>query len=66
MSELPPDESSIAEVDPGRRKAAAHEAHGAQTFAVISASATTPIPLGAGERQFARLAPPTFGTRQKI
>jgi hypothetical protein len=45
MSELPPDESSIAAVgaDPGRRKAAAHEARGVQTFAVTSAPAATPI-----------------------
>jgi hypothetical protein len=37
MSELPPDESSIAGADSGRRKAAAHEARGAQTCAVTSA-----------------------------
>jgi hypothetical protein len=45
MSELFPVEPSIATTgaDPGRRKAAAHEAHGAQTFAVTSAPAATPI-----------------------
>jgi hypothetical protein len=45
MSELSPDESSIAAAgaDPGRRKAAAHEARGTQTFAVTSAPAATPI-----------------------
>jgi hypothetical protein len=45
MPELFPDELSIATTgaDPGRRKAAAHEAHGAQTFAVTSAPAATPI-----------------------
>lgn len=45
MSELSPDEPSIATAgaDPGRRKAADHEAHGAQTFAVTSAPAATPI-----------------------
>ena len=38
MSELPPDEPSIAAAaDPGRRKAAAREAHGVQTCAVTSA-----------------------------
>jgi hypothetical protein len=37
MSELPPDESSIDGADSGRRKAAAHEARGAQTCAVTSA-----------------------------
>jgi hypothetical protein len=39
MSELPRDEPSIAiaGADPGRRKAAAHEARGAQTCAVTSA-----------------------------
>jgi hypothetical protein len=39
MPELSPDESSIAAAgaDPGRRKAAAPEAHGAQAFAVILA-----------------------------
>jgi hypothetical protein len=44
MSDLPPDESSIAAAgaDPGRRKAAAHEARGVQTFAVTSAPAATP------------------------
>ena len=45
MSELPPDEPSIAAAgaDSGRRMAAAHEARGAQTFAVTSAPAATPI-----------------------
>jgi hypothetical protein len=45
MPELFPDELSIATTgaDPGGRKAAAHEAHGAQTFAVTSAPAATPI-----------------------
>jgi len=44
MSELSPDESSIAApgVDPGRCKVAAHQAGGAETFAVISAPAATP------------------------
>jgi hypothetical protein len=39
MSELSPDEpsSATAAADPGRRKAAAHEARGSQTFAVTSA-----------------------------
>jgi hypothetical protein len=38
MSELPSDESSIAAAaDPGRRKAAAYEAHGARSFAATSA-----------------------------
>jgi hypothetical protein len=36
MPELPPNESSIAGADAGRRKAAAHEARDAQTFAVTS------------------------------
>jgi hypothetical protein len=45
MSELPPDESSIAAAgaDPARRKAAADEARGVQTFAVTSAPAATPF-----------------------
>jgi hypothetical protein len=45
MSELPPDEpsNSAAGADPGRREAAAHEAHGVQTFAVTSAPAAMPI-----------------------
>jgi len=45
MSELPPDESSIAAAGaaPGGRKAAAHEARRAQSFAVTSARAATPI-----------------------
>jgi hypothetical protein len=40
-----PDEPSIATAgaDPGRRNAAAHEAHGAHTFAVTSAPPATPI-----------------------
>jgi hypothetical protein len=39
MSELPPNESSIpAGADPGRRKAAAYEAHGAQSFPATSAT----------------------------
>jgi hypothetical protein len=49
MPELPPDEPFIAAVraDAGRRKAAATEARGAQTFAVTSApAATTPIRAG--------------------
>jgi hypothetical protein len=41
MSELPPDESSIAAADPGRRKAAALEARSVQTFTVTSAPAAT-------------------------
>ena len=47
MSELSPDEPSIAAAgaDPGRRKAAAHEARGVQTFAVTSAPAATPFPV---------------------
>jgi hypothetical protein len=44
MPELPPEPSiPAAKADPGRRGAAAHEAHGAQTFAVTSAPAATPI-----------------------
>jgi hypothetical protein len=45
MSELPPDEPLIAaaRADAGRRKAAATQARGAQTFAVTSAPAATPI-----------------------
>jgi hypothetical protein len=45
MSEISPDEPPIATAgaDRGRRKAAAHEAHGAQTSAVTSAPAATPI-----------------------
>jgi hypothetical protein len=45
MSELPPNEPSIAaaRADPGRRKAVAIEARGAQTFAVTSAPAAAPI-----------------------
>jgi hypothetical protein len=42
MSQLPPDDSSIAKADLGRRKATAHEAHRAQTFAVTTAPAATP------------------------
>jgi hypothetical protein len=37
MPELSPHEPSIAGADAGGRKAVAHEARGAQTFAVISA-----------------------------
>jgi hypothetical protein len=50
MSELAPDDSSVAGAgaDPGRRKAAAEEARGAQTLAVTSA----PVLVGAGESQF--------------
>jgi hypothetical protein len=54
MSELlPPDEPSIAAAgaDPGRRNAAAQEARGAQAFAVTSAPAATPIPVGSRESQ---------------
>jgi hypothetical protein len=43
MSELSPDKSSIAGVDAGSRKAVAHEARGAQTWAVTSAPVATPI-----------------------
>jgi hypothetical protein len=44
MPELPPEPSiPDAKADPGRLKAAAHEARGAQTFAVTSAPAATPI-----------------------
>jgi hypothetical protein len=43
MSELPPDEPSIAGADAGRCKAAAHETRGAQTLPVTSAPAATPI-----------------------
>jgi hypothetical protein len=45
MSELPPDEPSIAGADAGggRRKAAANDASGAQNFALTSAPAATPI-----------------------
>jgi hypothetical protein len=43
MSELPPDELSLAGADLGRRKAVAHEERGAQTYAVTSAPAATPI-----------------------
>ena len=43
MSELPPNESSIAGADAGRRSAAVDEARGVQTFAVTSAPAATPI-----------------------
>jgi hypothetical protein len=45
MPELPHDESSTAAAgtDPGRRKAAAHEARGAPTFAVTSAPAANQI-----------------------
>jgi hypothetical protein len=50
MSELSPDEPSIpaagaaaAWADPGRCKAGTREARGAQTFAVTSAPAATPI-----------------------
>jgi hypothetical protein len=45
MAELPLDESSVAaaEADRGRRKAAAYEAHGAQSFAATSAPPATPI-----------------------
>jgi hypothetical protein len=45
MSELPPDEPSIAaaRADRGGRKAAAQEAHRAQSFAVTSARAATPV-----------------------
>jgi hypothetical protein len=51
MSELAPDDSSVAGAgaDPGRR------ARGARTFAVTSAPAATPIPVGAGESQFFRV-----------
>jgi hypothetical protein len=43
MPELPPDPSiPPAKADPGRSKAAAHEARGAQTLAVTSAPAATP------------------------
>jgi Meiotically up-regulated gene 113 len=54
MSELTPDEPSIAAAgaNPGRRKAVAQEARGAWTFAVTSARVATPIPVGAGESQF--------------
>jgi hypothetical protein len=34
---------AAAGTDPGRRKATAHEAHRAQTFAATSAAAATPI-----------------------
>jgi hypothetical protein len=52
MSELSPDEPSIATAgaDPDRRKAAAHEAHGVQTFAMTSALAATPIARRDGRR----------------
>jgi hypothetical protein len=45
MSELSPDEPSIATAgpDPGRRKAVAHEARGVQTLVVTSAPDATPI-----------------------
>jgi hypothetical protein len=51
MSELPPDEPSIAAAgaDTAGREAAAQEARGAQTFAVTSAATATPIPIGASE-----------------
>jgi hypothetical protein len=57
MSKLAPDDPSIAASgsDPGRRKSVAQEARGARTFAVTSAPAATPIPLGAGESQFLRV-----------
>jgi hypothetical protein len=45
MSELSPDEPSVAPPGPvpDRREAAAHEARGAQTFATTSAPSATPI-----------------------
>jgi hypothetical protein len=43
MSELPPDEPSIARADAGGRKAVAHDAHGVQTSAVTSPAAVTTI-----------------------
>jgi hypothetical protein len=43
MPELPPNGSSIAEANPGRRKDAAHDAHGVQTSAVTSPAAVTTI-----------------------
>jgi replicative DNA helicase len=45
MSELSPDEPSIATADPGRRKAAAHEARGVQAFAATSAPSHVEVPL---------------------
>jgi hypothetical protein len=64
MSELPPDEPSIAatRADPARRKATAQEARGAQSFAVTSSPAAKLIRVGAAEASFARLAPPPVGT----
>lgn len=47
MSELPPDESSIAEADPGGRKAAAQKARSAATLA-----ATVAPGCGAGRGSF--------------
>jgi hypothetical protein len=45
MPELSANETSITGAHPGRRNAAAHEAHGVQTFAVTSAPAVTTIPV---------------------
>jgi hypothetical protein len=51
MSELPSDKLCIADAgaNPGRRKAAAQEARGAQTFAVTSAPTATPIHVSTSE-----------------
>lgn len=56
MFELYPNEASVAAsaADPAKRKAAAQEARGAQSFAVTSAPAAKPIPVGAGGSQFLR------------
>jgi hypothetical protein len=60
MSELSPEEPSTATAgaDPGRRKAAAHEAHGTQILAVTSAAAATAMGETVAKPAVAAYPPP--------
>lgn len=50
MPELSPNECSIAGADARRRKTAATQARRAQSFALTSEPAVTPIPVGSPRR----------------
>jgi hypothetical protein len=59
MSKLSPDEPSIAEsgANPGGRKSAAQEARGAQTLALTSPPAATPVRAGESKLRVCRPQP---------